>query len=284
MIEQDLRVETKSALETAQHPYYKKLSAELKAKREVQKNETLKDIKETHIKEDHFEDKVDINSRRAELEESQFRKDIKTNADDWTKKFEESAQSKSQNGEQMSDQAKEFMQKLKTDGKKIVDYFGHKINFFKRLPDLKEMFKHNLLQSKSHNAFVSKFAEFKVGVVGQILSYMGMPIEELKKLRQDALSEAFEENLELMSQNLYNIELAELVHGRSRKVKQTLKMYNTIQAQLLKNMQKLGRKGYWSKSRLYEERIKQLDKIQYELKDEMDHLIYQRDFLAQVEN
>ena len=54
--------------------------------------------------------------------------------------------------------------------------------------------------------------------------------------------------------------------------------------QLLKNMENLCRKGYWSKSKLFEERIRQLDKIEYELKDEIDHLTYQKNYLEQVED
>ncbi|RAP36906.1 hypothetical protein DID80_04675 [Candidatus Marinamargulisbacteria bacterium SCGC AAA071-K20] len=286
MIEQDIRIESKSGLEVSQHPYYKKLSSELKAKRAVETNDRLKEAQkqqEAKVEEQHYEDKVDLTKNRTESEDTQLRQSVKTNAESWGKNFDELADNLPKNQEQMSDQAKEFITKLKTDGKKIIDYFGHKINFLKRLPDLKEMFKMNLLQSKSHNMFVAKFADFKVGVVGQILSYIGVPIEELKKLRQEALNEAFEENLELMSQNLYNVELSELVHGRSRKVISSLKMYKTNQAQLIKNMENLGRKGFWNKSRLFEEKLKQLSKIEDELKDEMNHLIYQRDYLAQVE-
>ena len=287
MIEQDLRVETKQGIDVALHPYYKKLSDELKAKRSNGIDSRLKNTLETQEKlrqQDAFKDKIAINDMRTESEEDQFRKEIKKSANNWSQALEKLSERESKNKEKMSDQAKEFIHNLKSDGKKIIDYFGHKINFFKRADDLKEMFKHNLLQSKSHNFFIAKFAEFKVGVVSQILSYIGIPIEELKKLRRDALNEAFEENLELMSQNLYNIELAELVHGRGKKTRSTLKIYQEIQMQLLKNMENLGRKGYWSKSKLFEERIRQLDKIEYELKDEIDHLTYQKNYLEQVED
>jgi len=284
MIEQDLRVESKSGVDVAQHPYYKKLSNELKAKRSQQTEERLNHIQkqqEKQLEEKHYEDKVALTEQRNQVDDSKLHEDIKAGATDWAQKFEEAQES--QQKQPMSDQAKAFIDNMKHDGKKIVDYLGHKINFFKRLPDLKEMFKHNLMQSKSHNFFMAKFADFKVGVVGQILSYMGMPIEELKKLRQDALKEAFEENIELMSQNIYNIELAELVHGRSRKSRKSLQRYNTFQTQLVQNMENIGRKGYWSKTRLLEEKIKQLDKIYHELRDEMSHLEYQREYLEQVE-
>ena len=126
MIEQDLRVETKQGIDVALHPYYKKLSDELKAKRSNGIDSRLKNTLETQEKlrqQDAFKDKIAINDMRTESEEDQFRKEIKKSANNWSQALEKLSERESKNKEKMSDQAKEFIHNLKSDVKNIIDYF-----------------------------------------------------------------------------------------------------------------------------------------------------------------
>ena len=70
---------------------------------------------------------------------------------------------------------------------------------------------------------MAKFADFKVGVVGHILNFSGVSIDELRTLKREAIKEAIEENCEIMSENIYNQELSEIVFGKRRKNKRTTK-------------------------------------------------------------
>ena len=167
---------------------------------------------------------------------------------------------------------------IKNDAKKIWRHLSHKIDFQKKVPELKELFTHSLAQSRSHNAFTAKFAQFKVGIVGQILAWIGVPIEELKKLRRDALDSAISDNIEMMSENVYNLELSEIVFGITKSSRQTRRMYAEIENQLVLNMNNLGRPGYWSKSQLIESKIKQCERICEEFTIEKEKLEHQYAF------
>jgi hypothetical protein len=154
---------------------------------------------------------------------------------------------------------------------RFIHSLGYRIEFKDRIPQLKEMFRYNIIQSKSHNYYLSKFARFKVGVVGQILVWSGVSIVALKKMKKEALNEAFEENLDSVSENIYSMELAALVYGQSRKSKNTKRLLDQEQTQLIQQMENLGRSGYWSKTRVLEERITQITRIKDEfIKEKLD--------------
>ena len=81
---------------------------------------------------------------------------------------------------------KKLLEKLKYNGHEIMRHLSHQINFSARQDEFKEMYRYNMQQAQSHNLFTSRFAKFKVGVVGHILAALGIPIAELKKLKQTA--------------------------------------------------------------------------------------------------
>lgn len=158
---------------------------------------------------------------------------------------------------------------------------GYSINFMKKVPELKEMFKFNVVEACSHQDLVGKFSQFKVGVIGQILSLLGIPQEELRKLKKQAMQEAFESNISEMADNIYHEELSELIHGKTRKTKSAGKVYSQYRTTLTAQMNQLGRPGYWSNARMLEERAKQCYKIEQELSNEKDALKYRLDYLLQ---
>jgi hypothetical protein len=158
---------------------------------------------------------------------------------------------------------------------------GQKIDFAKRLPQLKEMFKFNLIRSRSHNKYLARFAQFKVGVVGQILAVMGVPVEELRKLKKSALKEAYEKNQEDMAENVYAQEVTSLMVG-GKKANKTLEMCGEMQTQLTQRMNQIGPVGYWSKIRMLEEKITQCQKIFDEFQKEKDGLEYQVEYREQM--
>lgn len=170
---------------------------------------------------------------------------------------------------------------LKNDGNAILKLFGQKIDFSPKLSQLQQTYMQNTVQAKSSNFFLSKYAQFKVGLIGQMLTAMGVTPEELQIMQKKALEGASEENLNNMGENIYNMELTELLHGKSRKSKKSLAMYAEAQQQLMQQMTLLGKPNYWSKARFLEERIKQMKKIREEFKQERDALAYQYEFLIQ---
>lgn len=56
--------------------------------------------------------------------------------------------------------------------------------------------------------FLSAYAKFKVGVLVQMLSVLGVAPEELGQLQKQALADAIQENIALMEENMYTSELA----------------------------------------------------------------------------
>lgn len=165
-------------------------------------------------------------------------------------------------------------EKIKYNAKDILRSLGYKIDFHAKKEELKEMYKFNIQESKSHNIFASRFAKFKVGIVNQILSAIGVPIDELKKLKKECQDELITQNHSEMSENIYNIELNEIINGRGKKSRHYTSMFTNIQRQLITQMNNVGNIGFWSKDKLYEEKIKQCEKIKQEFKEEMQHLDY----------
>ena len=250
--------------------YYKKLQKSLRKKHienlksnsdsTIAKENTIKQSKEeTHkttipkptLDDLHFKDEVILSKKKKENEKN----DRVTTT-------------------QNIQQTQTAKEKFKYNAKDILRSLGYKIDFHAKKNELKEMYKFNLQESNSHNLFASRFARFKVGIVNQILAAIGVPVEELNKLKKECESEFIEQNNLEMSENIYNIELNEIMNGRGRKSKQYTKMFSTIQHNLIVQMNNLGKIGFWSKARLYEEKIKQCKKIKQEFVEEMQHLEY----------
>ena len=172
-------------------------------------------------------------------------------------------------------------QKFKYNAKDILRSLGYKIDFHSKKEEFKEMFKFNYQESKSHNLFASRFARFKVGIVNQILTSIGVSYSELNQLKMECEKEFIEQNQLEMSENIYNIELNEIVNGKGKKSRHYTKMFITIQSQLINQMKNLGKTSYWSKTKLYEEKIKQCEKIKQEFTEEMQHLEYLLRYIKQ---
>jgi len=173
---------------------------------------------------------------------------------------------------------------LKDNPQEMLRHMGQKIDMSGKLPQLKHDYIQSVIQSRSHNFFLAKYAQFKVGVIGKLLTAMNISPEELQSLQKRAIDDAIRDNIATMSENIYNQELAELVHGRSAKNRQAQKVFKEIEGQLLSQMEKLGKKDYWSRMRLLEEKIAQCKKIEEELTHEKESLSYQLLFHSQRES
>ena len=170
---------------------------------------------------------------------------------------------------------------LRSNGKEILKHLGQRVDMPGKIPELKESYIQNMVQSRSHNFFLSRYAAFKVGMIGQALSTLGVTQEELQKLQKKALEGAKSENIALMSENMYNLLLTELLHGNSGKSQKTLAMFQEAERQLIAQMERLGFSGYWDPKQLTEERIKQAKKIREEFVKEKNTLNYHYLYLLQ---
>lgn len=256
-------------------PYYKKIRETLKKKAEATKVDAAKEVA--------IQEEVSRVAFSGEDKKTTSGFDIEDTVHLSALSFEDTFLSDDfEKNEKSGKEKDKQVQELRANGERVLRYLGHKIDFQSKIPDLKILLKESIIQARSHNFFLSQFAKFKVGVIGQILSALQIPISELKKLKQDAIKDAFDENVELMGENLYNRELSELL-GHSRRKRKMAKVYTQVQSQLLTQMNNLGRVGYWSKSRLLEEKIIQLKRIHDEFQKEMNNLEYILEYKLQFE-
>lgn len=163
----------------------------------------------------------------------------------------------------------------------MLRVMGMKVDVSDKVNTYKETYMKQFIQSRSPNFFLSRFSMLKCGFTGQILSLLGVTSIELQKLQKQALGAAREENLKLMSENVYNIELCELVYGRTNQAKQSLRILQEMERQLVDQMRLLGKDNYWTKLRLLEERMYQCKRIKEEFLKEASILRYQLDHLDQ---
>ena len=170
---------------------------------------------------------------------------------------------------------------LKYEAKEILRTKGHKINFMGQLSRLKQSFIQNYIQSKSSSTFVAQYGAFKVGVIGQTLSLLGVSSEVITQLKKKAHQQAIKENIELMGETIYNLELMELIHGNSRKTKQSRQLLMETQGKLIGQMNALDQGHYWNNDRILEEKIHQLSVILEEFKRDHRALSYQYEFMVQ---
>ena len=266
-------VETDKVSDVTGNAYYKKLQQELKEKNSThssgkqaqQEQEQLpqKIEKVTHIDPSAFlsiEDKVDIRSISWE-------KDKKGNFELKT---------------QLSPTVSTSID-LKNDGSRILRLLGHKIDLSSQVDQLKENYMQNIVQSRTANFFLAKFAQFKVGINVQLLSWLGILPQELEILKKKALEGAVVETEGLLVENIYNMELSEIIYGNTKKVKRTIAQLKEIEKQLMGKVGFLGKRDYWNKVRLLEERIRQCKKIEEEFLKERGQLHYQQDYMRQAQ-
>ena len=151
-----------------------------------------------------------------------------------------------------------------------------------KIEGLQEQFTQSILQSRSSNLFLSKFAQFKVGMIGQLLSRLGFTVEDLEKLKKHAIEGGKTENIKSMQENIYNQELSNLIAGGGKKTKKAQAMFLEVQSQLIAQMTLLGNEDYWNNQRLMEEQISQCYKILEEFNSEKKALEYQVNMRGQT--
>ena len=253
--------------------YYKKLQRELRAKKIKHQNNTTKTQTDTPTT-THQETQKNTPSKQSLLDTKYFQDHVKLTNNELNNTLDDPIEKK-------HNMLHELTEKFKYNGHEIMKHLSHKINFAERKDEFIEMYKYNLQQSRSHNIFTSRFAKFKVGIVGQILTAIGIPIKTLKTLKQTSMKDLFDENYSNMKENIYHAELTEILHGQSKKNKKKVQLFTSLQNQLITQMNNIGRLGFWSKQKLYEEKIIQCDKIKEEFVTEKNHLEYMLHYLEQ---
>jgi len=257
--------------------YYRRLQEELRQNKNEKKAQKSQEQQNIPINQDKYVTKTQKVQEAAAIAKLQA---IKDQVDISSKAKTEKSETLDKGDSEKANNSV-LMKNYETDGLKILKFLGFKIDLSSKVGDLVEAFMRNTVQGRSHNFFLAKYAQFKLGIIGQILSMVGVNQEELVKLQKKALEGAADENIKLMGENLYNLELTELVYGRSRKVKRSLAMFREVESQLIVQMNLLGKTGYWSKVKLLEARIKQCTRIKNELQRERDTLDYQCQFITQ---
>ena len=253
--------------------YYKRLQKELRAKKINNKTQTNPLQTPTTTATEKPSPKPTPN-KTSLLDTKYFQDNVKLSNNELNNIINDPKESKQNN-------IKELTEKFKYNAHEIMRHLSHKINFSERKEELIEMYKYNLQQSRSHNIFTSRFAKFKVGIVGQILSAIGIPIETLKKLKKTSINDLFEQNHTDMRENIYHAELTEILHGKTKKNQKKIDLFVSLQNHLITQMNNIGRLGFWSKQKLYEEKINQCEKIQEEFTAEKNHLEYLLHYLEQ---
>jgi hypothetical protein len=256
--------------DVTENPYFKNLRDSLKKKADSQKKISQTTNSSEALKVESDVSKVIVAEEGSKKDDAlEFEDKVHLSA----LSFEEDFLSDEKQDDASLDEKQKQELELKTNGERVLRYLGHKIDFKSKLPELKLLLKETVIQAKSHNYFLSQFAKFKVGVVGQLLAALNVPLSELKDIKREAFKDAFDENVEMMGENVYNQELSELL-GHSKRKRRMAKVYGKVQTQLMSQMNNLGRVGFWSKNKLMEEKIKQLKRIHDEFSKERTNLEY----------
>jgi len=160
----------------------------------------------------------------------------------------------------------------------IANNPAYKIELSPRIDRFKESLSQAVVQSRSSNYFVSRFAELKAGMLIRILSLLGVSPDDLKQVQQTAIKGAISQNIQSMSEAIYSSEMTEILQGGTKKARRALRLFKATKTQLIKQMALLGDPDYWGNRRLTQEHIAQLSKILDELNQEKDVLTYRMDY------
>lgn len=163
---------------------------------------------------------------------------------------------------------------------KLLSFMGYKIDLSSKIADLKESLIKNYTLTKSHNLMVARFAEFKSAAVGALLSMLGVPNEELDKIKKKAMGDALSQNKALFEENEYNGELLGIIGAPKKRMRAQNKVLNEIRNQLKIQGVNLGLDGYYSRERILEIRLEQCCKILEKFLEEKNNLEYQRQMLT----
>ncbi len=160
---------------------------------------------------------------------------------------------------------------------------GQKIQIKDKVEGLIEAYKKSVIQSTSHNLILSRLAGMKMAACAFILSLLGMPVEELKKLKKQAIEDAIAENAALFEENTYNMELLEILGGGSGvHAKAQRSILDEIQKQILTQAKRLNIDDYYTKEKILETKIRVCKDIMFKFREEEMNLQYELDYYSTV--
>lgn len=163
----------------------------------------------------------------------------------------------------------------------IISVLGIRIDMKNKMQGFITKYLKNYVQARSHNLMVSKFAQFNVAILGQMLSVMGMTTEEIHELQKKALETAEDENIQLFCENEYNSEMIDIVGGGTRKeVASQKKIISEMRTQFITQMQRLGNPNYYTDIRIKEIQIEQVKKILTAFHEEKTNMEFQLNYIS----
>ncbi|GBR77607.1 hypothetical protein RDn1_266 [Candidatus Termititenax dinenymphae] len=156
---------------------------------------------------------------------------------------------------------------------------GEKINLRDRIEGIMESYMKAVMQTTSHNLMMSRIAGMKMAAAAFILAQLGVPPDELRKLRRKALDDAVTENVALMEENIYNSELLEIIGGSSgSRLKAERSVLDEIQKQILTQAKRLNIDDYYTQEKILELRINAAKGIYYKFVEEEQTIQYELDY------
>lgn len=160
---------------------------------------------------------------------------------------------------------------------------GQKIQLKDKIESMIEGYKKAVLQSTSHNLIISRVGGMKMSAIAFVLSMLGTPPEEIKKLKKQAIEDAIAENIALFEENIYNLELFETLGGGNNvKAKAQRSILDEIQKQILTQAKRLNMEAYYTKEKILEFKINACKDILYKFKEEQSTLQYELDYYTSV--
>ena len=163
---------------------------------------------------------------------------------------------------------------------KLLSVLGYKIDLTAKIEGFKESYTKNFALTKSHNLMVARFADFKTGALGALLSALGVPNDEIENLQKKAVREAINQNESLFAENEYNDELLSIIGGSKKRMRSQNKVMGDIRGQLMIQAKNLGIENRYTRERILELKLTQCRKILEKFVEERSNLEYQLQFVA----
>ncbi|MDR1323890.1 MAG: hypothetical protein LBK68_05580 [Candidatus Margulisbacteria bacterium] len=161
---------------------------------------------------------------------------------------------------------------------------GEKLTLRDRIENIMESYMKAVAQTTSHNLMLSRIAGMKMAAFAYILAQLGVPPDELRKLRQKALNDTIAENVALMEENLYNSELLEIIGGSSgARLKAERSVLDEIQKQIITQAKRLNIEDYYTKEKILEIRIRVAKEICAKFKEEEQNIEYELNYYVMTE-
>lgn len=159
---------------------------------------------------------------------------------------------------------------------------GQKIDVKDKVEQLMDSYSKSVIQSTSHNLIMAKLYGLKMASLAYVLSLIGVPPEELKKLKKQAIEDAISENVALFEENVYNMELLEILGGSNfSRMKAERGILEEIQKQILTQASRLGIDDYYTKEKILEMRIKVSKDILMKFREEEMNIQYELDYYSE---